>query len=270
MKTKSTPAGFTLIELLVVIAIIGILAALLLPTLGKVKQKGVAAQCQNNNRQIILGWTMFAHENSDELPNNSDGVDGQGVYTNWVAGTMLDPGEATNQWLLLDPAKSLLGPYVKVAAAFKCPSDRSRFVRSYSMNNRMNPRRLKGTPCFTGGNGSKYEIFKTLDQIQHPSDMLVILDERSETINDGYFAIDMSNTGTLDGVGAELPYYLVDFPANYHDDASSVSFADGHQEMHRWVEGTTLPAPGRARFPIYTSPTDRDVSWLQAHCTCLK
>lgn len=53
---KTRPGGFTLIELLVVIAIIGILAALLLPTLSKVKQKAHTIQCLNNLRQTGLSF----------------------------------------------------------------------------------------------------------------------------------------------------------------------------------------------------------------------
>jgi len=47
------------VELLVVIAIIGILAALLLPALGRTKASAQATQCMNNHRQIVLAWSMY-------------------------------------------------------------------------------------------------------------------------------------------------------------------------------------------------------------------
>jgi prepilin-type N-terminal cleavage/methylation domain-containing protein len=60
--------GFTLIELLVVVAILAILAALLLPVLGRAKYQARFTACINSHRQWGLGLTMYANENDDYWP----------------------------------------------------------------------------------------------------------------------------------------------------------------------------------------------------------
>jgi len=86
-------SAFTLIELLVVIAIIGILAALLLPSLAKAKDQAIRVQCKSNERQQILALAMYAQENKDFLPLDT------GAHQPWdmdqAEGTALSAGGAT-------------------------------------------------------------------------------------------------------------------------------------------------------------------------------
>ena len=68
--------AFSLVELLVVISIIGILAAMLLPTLARSKEKAYQATCINNLKQLGYAINMFADDHEQRLP----GPAWQGVY----------------------------------------------------------------------------------------------------------------------------------------------------------------------------------------------
>jgi len=210
--------AFTLIELLTVIAIIGILAAILIPVVGKVRESGRRAACISNLRQIGLAVQMQASENGDRLfavlpTNHPDFVNG----TNWI---------------------SHIYRYVQEPDTFRCPSTpapRELQERSYRFNKTVAP-----------GVGGLYN--RPIGTSADPAQTIVVVD----IINGGPLV-----SGTIDLFGVGNSHWhrgfdtnrtatmLTNYPRGHNDDHSAVNllFADGH------VEYAQYPLPDLWYYP---------------------
>jgi len=123
--------GFTLIELLVVTAILGILSALLMPAVNRVRESARRAQCASNMHQIGVAFRLFQEDNGGKLPWSW--MTGSGDSNNWQCfltdknapanGAGTSTAQATGGPYLDGQFSILLGPdTIRFKKAFLCPT----------------------------------------------------------------------------------------------------------------------------------------------------
>ena len=278
-------SGFTLIELLVVIAIIAILAAMLLPALGKAKLKAYAVQCLSNNRQLAIAWTMYAGDNQDSMVPNR-GLGGQspvkvnpltnpdlqpgGQYAQWCPGYMQDITVALyyDQWI----KAGLLYPYINSLSVYHCPGDHNRMprgvapsfqrasLRTYSMNCWLQSMDTFGYNTSPWNGITGYYVHKKLANMSRPgpSKTWVFMEESPLGIDDGYFAVDPRQTATW-----------FNLPSVLHGNASEIAYADGHSETQKWTDGNMIHGVGvnKSGNNATASPNSGDLTWFISRST---
>jgi prepilin-type N-terminal cleavage/methylation domain-containing protein/prepilin-type processing-associated H-X9-DG protein len=181
--------GFTLIELLVVIAIIAILAAILFPVFARAREKARQASCMSNEKQIGLGFAMYAQDYDEKLT------------CCWIGDPWNNAAVGNYYW------GDALQPYIKNTQLLTCPS------RAVLMGSRQLP--------LSYGINCGFMQFVAIGQIARPAEKIIVGDMWGAGGDPRVSPGNGWDAGRAAGNGCSAPITT-------HNDGGNFLFCDGH------------------------------------------
>lgn len=278
--------GWTILDAVIVFGLISILAMVVISWIASASQIAATMQATNNLHQLTKAWTEASQDNEDFIPSATPS--GGHPIGEWSGGGWLDL--PVNERIEVDPyyngpsargqslSKSTLWDYVgHNPLVYRDPRDRSTGswptymdgadvprVRSFAMNafmashpwnkNLVNP-----------DTGKPYTVFRKLSDITSadrpgPDFTFVLISEHPGSINDGQFYVDMTAFQDV----TKLRLRLIDIPSAYHGGRGTLSFADNHVELRKWLDIRTMPQVTKFELQLnIPTPDNPDVGWLQ-------
>lgn len=273
--------GFTLIELLVVIAIIGILASMMLPSLGGAKQRAKLIQCVNNLRQTGLATQMYVDDAQQHFPPGyvlqRDPNSGQPISPAQIRPTDAalggyDPVANSLSQFYPNARSRPLWEYVRPSRVFMCPDDRGQQILPCDSGDKLTPSNFKaignsyqyntGPLTVLSGGGFRELRSATLNEtiggrteswVTEPSRFILMYEPPARIygcMGSGprWYQWHFSSAGPSEFVDPRTA------PARFR---SPILFTDGHVKDHNFSRALTFD-------PLYPYEPTGDWKWYQA------
>jgi prepilin-type N-terminal cleavage/methylation domain-containing protein/prepilin-type processing-associated H-X9-DG protein len=301
-NTNSNRKAFTLTELLVVIATMGILAAVVLPTLAGTKTDSKSFQCLNNLKQLATAWILYSDESNDRLVNLS-------TYQSSPSGSQITANAPqgvpwrTQSALVQQPLPAGVSPFTPAAQKYRiemgykqpnttivgplygfapnadivhCPADwRANLpVRIQPYGGPFAWDSYSGSGFLNGESVGDPRMILKRTGITRPADKFVwaeAADTRGENLGSWW----LGTYGTPNDSGG--PFHAAKFadsPAPFHPAAANFNFCDGHVESHKWQNAATIAFAnatsankddGSAALTAANQPGNVDLIWVASH-----
>jgi prepilin-type N-terminal cleavage/methylation domain-containing protein len=222
--------GLTLIELLVVVGMISLLLMLSVPVLMRAKNQAQSAVCVQNLKSLSLAWILYKDDNDDHLVGGDVGSSAR-RSCDWV----MAPAETSIESEKEGIRRGALFRYVSGEVnIYRCPVDRRKSIpdqtafRSYSI------------PGGANGEGwlNTYAQAVKYADISQPAGKYVFMEEADPRgWNKGSWVINPKSQTWVDPL------------AIWHSRVrSSLAYADGHAEIHRWLDQSTIQMSEKQQF----------------------